>query len=117
MAWYVPLQSALEKCGINADLIQNEAGESLKNVLLVMNSAQLLVPPPSGQDTRSDLPKEVWDKSHLRIAKILPGFLEDFVAQSEPVAPVSAVPSAKEAEKQVVEEKSDQTGAAVESKA
>lgn len=77
---------------------QNEAGESLKNVLLVLNSAQLLVPPPaSGDDSRSPLQKEIWDKSHLRIGKILPGFLEDFVAGPEPTAaPTSAQTGAAE---------------------
>lgn len=88
-----------------------------------MNSAQLLVPPPNGQDSRSDLQKELWEKSHLRIGKILPGFLEDFVAQSaqsEPVVPTSAVPSAVsssgQAEKEEVQEKpeSDQATATVE---
>lgn len=67
---------------------QNEAGESLKNVLLVLNSSQLLIPPPASgsQDERTDLQKEIWDKSHLRIGKILPGFLEDFVASPGPRA-------------------------------
>jgi hypothetical protein len=86
-----------------------------------MNSAHLLVAPPNGQDARSDLQKEVWEKSHLRIQKILPGFLEDFVAQSEQAVPASVVPSTGGAEKQeeaagIVEEKSNKSEATVESK-
>lgn len=33
---------------------------------------------------------DLWEKSHARIGRILPGFLEDFVAQ-QPEPPVSAV--------------------------
>jgi brefeldin A-resistance guanine nucleotide exchange factor 1 len=63
----------------------------LKNVLLVLSSAQLLVPPPtSGDDGRTPQQVDLWEKSHARIGRILPGFLEDFVAQ-QPEPPVSAV--------------------------
>jgi brefeldin A-resistance guanine nucleotide exchange factor 1 len=72
--------------------LQNEAGESLKNVLLVLSSAQLLVPPPAGEDKRTAQQVDLWEKSHARIGRILPGFLEDFVAQQP--EPVSAVPAA-----------------------
>lgn len=60
-------------------------------MLLVLSSAQLLVPPQtSGDDDRTPQQVDLWEKSHARIGRILPGFLEDFVAQqSEP--PVSAV--------------------------
>lgn len=62
---------------------QNEAGESLKNVVLVMHSSNLLVPPPSAQaggtDTRTAEQKNLWKASAERIERILPGFLEESV--------------------------------------
>lgn len=47
-------------------------------------------PPSSGDDGRSPQQVDLWEKSHARIGRILPGFLEDFVAQ-QPEPPVSAV--------------------------
>jgi hypothetical protein len=53
------------------------------------------VPPPTaGDDGRTPQQKDLWGKSHARIGKILPGFLEDFVAQPEAPAPVPAAPAA-----------------------
>lgn len=73
-------------------------------MLLVLNSAQLLVPPPtSGDDTRTDLQREIWDKSHLRIGKILPGFLEDFVAQPVPTSASVLPPASVEEERKAAE--------------
>jgi hypothetical protein len=58
---------------------------------LVLSSAQLLVSPPaSGDDGRTPQQKDLWEKTHARIGKILPGFLEDFVAQPEAPAPPKA---------------------------
>ena len=62
----------------------------MKNVLLVLSSANLLVPPPAGEDKRTAQQIDLWEKSHARIGRILPGFLEDFVAQSEPTPAVAA---------------------------
>lgn len=58
-------------------MTQNEAGESLKNVVLVMNSSNLLVPPPAQGGTDERTPEQValWGKSVERIERILPGFL------------------------------------------
>ncbi|WVF70575.1 hypothetical protein IAT40_005367 [Kwoniella sp. CBS 6097] len=74
----------------------NEAGESLKNVVLVMNSSNLLVPPPEGgQDTRTPEQKELWDKGAERIERVLPGFLADAIPR--PGAPGSAAPPLSQA--------------------
>lgn len=58
-------------------IYQNEAGESLKNVILVMHSSNMLVPPPEGEDTRSEEQKKLWQDSSERIERILPGFLQE----------------------------------------
>jgi brefeldin A-resistance guanine nucleotide exchange factor 1 len=67
---------------------QNEAGESLKNVILVMHSSGLLLPPPAtttatatggaaAEDTRSEEQKNLWASTAGRIERILPGFLAE----------------------------------------
>lgn len=57
---------------------QNEAGESLKNVILVMHSSNMLVPPPTeGEDKRTEEQKKLWQDSAERIERILPGFLQE----------------------------------------
>lgn len=59
------------------DNLQHEAiPESLKNVLLVMNATDMLVP-PSAHDHRSPLQKSLWDTTHERIERFLPGFLQE----------------------------------------
>lgn len=73
--------------------MQNEAGESLKNVILVMHSSGILLPPPSTPaaattetpseavvDTRTDAQKKLWTASRDRIERVLPGFLEEVMA-------------------------------------
>ncbi|WVR05849.1 hypothetical protein IAU60_002875 [Kwoniella sp. DSM 27419] len=59
----------------------NEAGESLKNVVLVMHSSNLLVPPPSvGQaDDRTPQQKKLWEHGAVRIERVLPGFLAEAI--------------------------------------
>ena len=72
-------------------LWQNEAGESLKNVILVMNSSNLLIPPamkPS-DDQRTPEQVDLWNKSVERIERILPGFLREAIP---PPAPAVAGP-------------------------
>ncbi|KAI0797843.1 Sec7-domain-containing protein [Abortiporus biennis] len=51
--------------------------ESLKNVLLVMNATNLLVPPPHGEDDRDDRQKALWAATHERVERFLPGLLAD----------------------------------------
>jgi brefeldin A-resistance guanine nucleotide exchange factor 1 len=48
--------------------------ESLKNVVLVMHSSDMLVP-PSEPDTRTDTQKALWKTAHDRIERFLPGFM------------------------------------------
>ena len=50
--------------------------ESLKNVLLVMNAVEILVPPGPNQD---DLQKTLWSNTHERMERLLPGFLVDII--------------------------------------
>lgn len=60
---------------------QNEVSESLKNVVLVMYSSQLLVPPPaSGPDARTREQQDVWEASAPRIERMVPGFLDEALA-------------------------------------
>ncbi len=51
--------------------------ESLKNVVLVMNSSDMLVPPlpPPAQDTRSETQRRLWSSASDRIERFLPGFM------------------------------------------
>lgn len=76
--------------------MQNEAGESLKNVILVMHSSNILLPPPAsdGEDTRTEGQKKLWQASSERIERILPGFLDDIVnpQQGAPVKQISQSP-------------------------
>ncbi|KAL4268665.1 SEC7 domain-containing protein [Pleurotus pulmonarius] len=53
--------------------------ESLKNVLLVMNAAGLLVPPPSGEEQRTERQRTVWTSTHERMERFLPGFLTEVI--------------------------------------
>ncbi len=60
--------------------LQSEAGESLKNLVLVMNSSHLLLSPPtSGSDPRTNDQKELWVSSAGRIERVLPGFLAEAI--------------------------------------
>jgi brefeldin A-resistance guanine nucleotide exchange factor 1 len=90
--------------------VQNEAGESLKNVLLVLSSAQLLVPPSaSGSDNRSAQQKDLWEMSHNRISKILPGFLEENFVPQPQQAPSNPPPQVSGTEMQVEEKNEEVT--------
>ncbi|KAG9226057.1 hypothetical protein CCMSSC00406_0008719 [Pleurotus cornucopiae] len=53
--------------------------ESLKNVLLVMNAAGLLVPPSLEEDQRTERQRAVWASAHERMERFLPGFLTDVI--------------------------------------
>lgn len=78
---------------VPADTGQNEAGESLKNVVLVMNSSGLLVPPPAdGADGRTADQKNLWKASAERIERVLPGFLADSIISSNGTAKNDAQP-------------------------
>ncbi|ORY28981.1 hypothetical protein BCR39DRAFT_467884 [Naematelia encephala] len=65
----------------------NEAGESLKNVVLVMYSSKLLLPPPTAgsKDERTKEQRELWDQSAGRIERVLPGFLGEAIVAPAPI--------------------------------
>lgn len=75
-------------------VIQREAiPESLKNVVLVMNAMGILVPPSSSPaEKQTERQKELWEATHERIERFLPGFLDD-VIPSPPPPPVAATPT------------------------
>ncbi|KAJ3778565.1 hypothetical protein FB446DRAFT_840732 [Lentinula raphanica] len=56
--------------------------ESLKNVLLVMNATQILVP-PSADDQRSERQKTLWSMTSERMERFLPGFLTEVIPLPE----------------------------------
>jgi brefeldin A-resistance guanine nucleotide exchange factor 1 len=82
--------------------VQSEAvPESLKNVILVMQSAGILVPPTVDErgDPRDEPNRLLWQITHDKIEQFMPGFMESVipppppvtvVPSTEPVAPASA---------------------------
>jgi len=61
-----------------ADTFQNEVSESLKNVVLVMHSSGVVIPPPASEpDTRTPEQRELWAASAPRIERMVPGFLAE----------------------------------------
>ena len=58
--------------------------ESLKNVILVMHAAGLLLPPV--EEEHGDLPNEgkLWHITHDKIEQFIPGFIEGIVPLSQP---------------------------------
>ncbi|KII88730.1 hypothetical protein PLICRDRAFT_41948 [Plicaturopsis crispa FD-325 SS-3] len=73
------------------DQLYEAIPESLKNVVLVMNASDILVPPPSGDDQRSEQQKTLWSATQERIERFLPGFLADVISipEQEPAAPAA----------------------------
>ncbi|KAJ8519864.1 hypothetical protein ONZ45_g3215 [Pleurotus djamor] len=69
-----------------ADQLYEAVPESLKNVLLVMNAAGLLVP-PTENDQRTEQQRTLWTATHERMERFLPGFLSDIVLPQESMAP------------------------------
>ncbi|KAJ7197212.1 hypothetical protein GGX14DRAFT_471834 [Mycena pura] len=54
--------------------------ESLKNVILVLHAAQILVP-PSADDKRDDGQRTLWNATNERIERFLPGFIASVIPQ------------------------------------
>lgn len=52
--------------------------ESLKNVVLVMNAANILVP-PSQEDQRDEHQRTLWTATQARLERFLPGFLTEVI--------------------------------------
>ncbi|CAK5279479.1 unnamed protein product [Mycena citricolor] len=60
------------------DQLYEAVPESLKNVVLVLHAAQILVP-PSADDQRDARQKTFWTASQERIERFLPGFLASVI--------------------------------------
>jgi brefeldin A-resistance guanine nucleotide exchange factor 1 len=67
------------------DQLYEAVPESLKNVVLVMNAAEILVPPSAG-DHRDEQQRTLWTVTHERMERFLPGFLAEVIS-IPPVAP------------------------------
>lgn len=61
------------------DQLYEAIPESLKNVLLVMNAAGILVPHQETDDTQDELHRTLWTATHERMERFLPGFLTDVI--------------------------------------
>ncbi|KAF8184945.1 Sec7-domain-containing protein [Mycena galopus ATCC 62051] len=62
------------------DQLYEAVPESLKNVVLVMHAAQILVPPPAeGDDTRNDRQRTMWIATNERVERFLPGFIASVI--------------------------------------
>ncbi|KAF5324513.1 hypothetical protein D9611_004486 [Ephemerocybe angulata] len=71
------------------DQLYEAVPESLKNVLLVMNAAGILVPPPadgSGEE-QDEVQKTLWTATHERMERFLPRFLTSIIPPSQPLSP------------------------------
>nr|ODN87173.1 Sec7 domain-containing protein [Cryptococcus depauperatus CBS 7841] len=91
---FVRVLDKLEKFMRGERDLLNEASESLKNVVLVMYSSKLLMPPSLSPDTdvRTPEQKELWEKSAERIERVLPGFLQMALVSSKPEETPSQLP-------------------------
>jgi len=69
------------------DQLYEAVPESLKNVILVMNAAEILVP-PSADDHRDERQRTLWSATLERMERFLPGFLADIIS----IPPVSSTP-------------------------
>ncbi|KAJ4488408.1 hypothetical protein J3R30DRAFT_3435649 [Lentinula aciculospora] len=65
--------------------------ESLKNVLLVMNATQILVP-PSSDDQRTERHRTLWSMTLERMERFLPGFLTEVIPVPE-ISEVASLPT------------------------
>ncbi|KAJ7074218.1 hypothetical protein C8F01DRAFT_1099675 [Mycena amicta] len=62
------------------DQLYEAVPESLKNVVLVMHSANILVP-PSADDQRDARQRTLWNATNERIERFLPGFIASVIPQ------------------------------------
>ncbi|KAJ6606553.1 hypothetical protein DFH09DRAFT_1242048 [Mycena vulgaris] len=62
------------------DQLYEAVPESLKNVVLVMHAAQILVP-PSADDKRDDRQRTLWTATNERVERFLPGFIGSVIPQ------------------------------------
>ena len=81
---------------VDRSTLQYEAvSESLKNVVLVMNAAGILVPPPADEDNRDEQQRTMWTATQGRLERFMPGFLAEVVSvpQRRPSADAKHVPT------------------------
>ncbi|EGN96105.1 hypothetical protein SERLA73DRAFT_112215 [Serpula lacrymans var. lacrymans S7.3] len=71
-----------------SDQLYEAVSESLKNVVLVMNAANILVP-PKAEDDRDEQQRTLWTATHARIERFLPGFLAHVIPTPEVLPPVT----------------------------
>ncbi len=77
---------------IHAERLQMEAvPESLKNVLLIMQSSDMLVP-PSDPDTRNEQQRLLWNETNQHLSRFLPRLLDELI----PTPSLSSPPSMSE---------------------
>ncbi|KAH7926301.1 Sec7-domain-containing protein [Leucogyrophana mollusca] len=73
-----------------SEQLYEAVSESLKNVVLVMNAARILVPPPPSQpDNRDEQQRTLWTATQARLERFLPGFLADVVPAPEVPPPLA----------------------------
>ncbi|KAN0128483.1 Sec7-like domain is implicated in guanine nucleotide exchange function [Lactarius tabidus] len=73
-----------------SDQLSEAVPESLKNVILVMQSADMLVPPTvDGRGDPQDEPNRLWQITYDKIEQFMPGFMESVI----PPPTVTLVPS------------------------
>ncbi|KAF9262202.1 Sec7-domain-containing protein [Marasmius fiardii PR-910] len=65
------------------DQLHEAVPESLKNVLLVMHAAKILVPPPP-EDNRDSRQRTLWSATSERLERFLPGFLSEVIPSPPP---------------------------------
>ncbi|KAJ8595613.1 Sec7-domain-containing protein [Rhizopogon salebrosus TDB-379] len=75
--------------------LHEAVSESLKNVVLVMNAADILVP-PSQDDQRDEQQRTLWTATQARLDRFLPGFLAEVIPtpQLRPSTPTEVSTSA-----------------------
>lgn len=77
-----------------SNMLVEAVPETLKNVLLVMASAEHLVPPPATaeSETRTDQQKQLWTETWTRTEKFMPGLMPELFpgAGKEPAPAVVA---------------------------
>ncbi|KZS99157.1 Sec7-domain-containing protein [Sistotremastrum niveocremeum HHB9708] len=70
--------------------------ESLKNVILVMYSSGILVP-PSSEDSRTKSQRDLWAASQERLERFLPGFLTEIIPEAKPLSSAEVATERQEA--------------------
>lgn len=72
--------------GSGSDQTVEAVTESLKNVILVMNATDILVP-PSTAEIEDEERKSLWNVTQEKIEALMPGFLAEVIPQPEPQVP------------------------------